>query len=104
MNFIDRLLGRSPETAKTAKERLQLVLAHDRTHISPDTLVVLKDEIIAVISKHVEIDRANVEVSVSRGPQGNRLVADIPVLGVRGKSRSRPSSDPAPAGQARKSR
>ncbi len=84
MNFLDRLLGRSPATAPVAKERLQLVLAHDRTHISPETIEILKDEIINVISKHVEIDRAHVAVSVSRSAQGNRLVADIPVLGVRG--------------------
>ncbi len=84
MNFWDRLLGRSPESAHIAKERLQLVLAHDRTRISPETIEILKDEIIGVISKHIEIDRSRVAVSISRGPQGNRLVADIPVLGVRG--------------------
>ena len=88
MEFINRLFGRSPDSAHVAKERLQLVLAHDRTSISPETLNILKDEIISVISKHVEIDRAHVEVSISRSPQGNRLVADIPVVGVRGARRA----------------
>ena len=77
------------KSAESAKERLQLVLAHDRTHISPETLEILKDEIISVISKHVEIDRSHVAVSISRGPQGNRLVADIPVLGVRGMRKTK---------------
>ncbi|HEX9076445.1 MAG TPA: cell division topological specificity factor MinE [Anaerolineae bacterium] len=89
MNFLERFFGRSPDTAHIAKERLQLVLAHDRTHISPETLEILKDEIISVISKHVEIDRSHVAVSISRGPQGNRLVADIPVLGVRGMRKTK---------------
>lgn len=99
MNFLARLFGRSPDSAVIAKERLQLVLAHDRTHISPETLGILKDEIITVISKHIEIDRANVEVSVSRSPQGSRLVANIPVLSNRTR-RARSASESAPATRA----
>lgn len=81
---MNRLLGRSPDSAHIAKERLQLILANDRTHISPETLNILKDEIINVISKHVEIDSAHVEVTVSRSQTGSRLVADIPVRSTRG--------------------
>ncbi len=77
-----------PNSANVAKERLQLVLAHDRVNIPPDTLEALKDEIINVISKHIEIDRANVEVSISHSPNGNRLVANIPVQGSRRKTKS----------------
>ncbi len=83
MGLMSRFLGRLPNSANVAKERLQLVLAHDRANIPPDTLETLKDEIINVISKHIEIDRANVEVSISHGPHGNRLVADIPVQSSR---------------------
>ncbi len=91
MDFLKRLFGHSPESAQVAKERLQLVLAHDRTSISPETLQKLKDEIITVISKHVEIDRAHVDVTMSRSPRGgNRLVADIPLLGVRGARKKKP--------------
>ncbi len=84
MDFLNRLFGRSTYSAQIAKERLQLVLAHDRTSISPETLEKLKDEIIAVISKHIEIDRAHVDVKMNRTPHGNRLVADIPIVGARG--------------------
>ncbi len=90
MDFFKRLFGNSTDSAQIAKERLQLVLAHDRTSISPETLEKLKDEIITVISKHVEIDRAHVDVTVTRSPHGNRLVADIPVLGVRGFRKNKP--------------
>ena len=64
MNFLSRILNRQPDqdSAEVAKRRLQLVLAQDRTNISPETLNVLKDEMIGVISKYVEIDRARVEV------------------------------------------
>jgi cell division topological specificity factor len=79
-SFIDRLLGRSPASAQTAKERLQLVLIHDRTDISPAVMEAMKDEIIAVISRHVNIDRAAVEIDLTQDQRENRLVANIPLL------------------------
>ncbi len=84
MDLFERFFRHSTasKSADTAKQRLQLVLAHDRSDISPATLDLLKDEIIAVISKHVEIDRDHVEVTVSRIANVHRLVANIPVVRV----------------------
>ncbi len=82
MNLFSRLFDQQ-ESAQIAKERLQLVLAHDRMSIPPATLNALKDEIVEVISNHIAIDRANVDVQVTRGTEGNRLVMNIPVLGLR---------------------
>jgi cell division topological specificity factor len=80
-NFFDRLFGRDTATsAKAAKERLQFVLIHDRTDISPAVMEQLKDEIIAVISKHVDINRAGVEINLSQTTRENRLVANIPLV------------------------
>jgi cell division topological specificity factor len=83
MNFFARLFGQSSKSADAAKERLQFVLAHDRSDISPETLDLLKDEIVNVISKHVEIDREHVEVTVSLTGTIHRLVANIPVVNPR---------------------
>lgn len=85
MSFWSRLLGREPQpdSAEVAKQRLQLVLAQDRLNISPETLNLLKDEMIAVISHHIEIDQANVQVTMTRTAQGTCLVANIPVLRAR---------------------
>ncbi len=89
-NFIERLFGRSaPHSAQTAKERLQFVLIHDRTDISPVIMETLKDEIIAVISKHVEIDRTGVEINLTQTQRENRLVANIPLLVAQGGGRRR---------------
>ncbi|MBI3538147.1 MAG: cell division topological specificity factor MinE [Chloroflexi bacterium] len=82
MSFFSRLINPSSHSAATAKERLQLVLAHDRINIPPATLELLKEEIISVISHHVEIDRARVQVEVERSAEGNRLIMNIPVLGT----------------------
>jgi cell division topological specificity factor len=83
MDLFNRFLGHPTKSADTAKQRLQLVLAHDRSDISPATLDLLKDEIIAVISKHVEIDQDHVEVTVSRVANLHRLVANIPVVRIQ---------------------
>ncbi|MEW5720357.1 MAG: cell division topological specificity factor MinE [Chloroflexota bacterium] len=85
MSFLSRIFNRpaKSDSAEVAKQRLQLVLAQDRTNISPDTLNVLKDEMIIVISKYVEIDRANVQVSMAHTNRGEQLIANIPVVGAR---------------------
>lgn len=85
MKSLKRLLGGEPEppSGAIARERLRLVLAHDRTSISPALLETLKDEIIAVISKHVAIDANDVRVTFSQTARESRLVADIPLLNPR---------------------
>ena len=55
MGFFDRLFGKK-NSADSAKERLQLVLIHDRTDLTPAELDSLRDDLIATISRHVEID------------------------------------------------
>lgn len=102
MNIFSRILGRPDDSANVAKQRLQLMLASDRTDIPPETLDLLKDEIIAAISKHVTIDREHVEVSVTRSGERSRLVADIPVVKINlDEESAKPKRVPA---RARKSR
>jgi cell division topological specificity factor len=82
MGFLDRILGRSGPTSRDiAKERLQLVLVHDRIQISPAMLDRLKDELITAISRYVEIEAEGVEVTFTQSRRESRLVADIPVVG-----------------------
>jgi cell division topological specificity factor len=83
--FLDRLLGRDTASAHQAKERLKLVLVHDRTDISPGVLDLLKDDLIAVISKHIEIDPSAVHIEMTQDGREQRLIADIPLRPVRKK-------------------
>ncbi len=69
----------SKSSKKIAEQRLRLVLAHDRANISPGLLEILKDEIIAVISKHLEIEPTKVDVNFTQDQRETRLVADIPL-------------------------
>jgi len=78
-NLFDRILGREPRSAFQAKERMKLVLIHDRTDLSPETLSKLKDELIGVISRHVDIDPLAVKIEMAQDGRTQRLIADIPI-------------------------
>jgi cell division topological specificity factor len=80
-SFFDRVTGRK-RSAKNAKERLQLVLIHDRTDMTQVELEALRDDILAVISRHVDIDPEAVRIDVEREGREQRLVADIPLRSV----------------------
>ena len=72
-------LFRRKKSANSAKERLQLVLIHDRTDLTPAQLESLKDDLIATISRYIEIDPAAVTINVAQDGRQQRLVADIPL-------------------------
>jgi cell division topological specificity factor len=78
-----RLFGRRQPSKAIAKERLRLVLIHDRAGIPPELLNVIKNEIITVISKHVKVEREGIEMNLSHSEGQTRLVADIPIVSFR---------------------
>jgi cell division topological specificity factor len=78
-DLFDRILGKERRSANAAKERLQLVLIHDRTDLSPGLLENLRDELIAVISRHVDVDPSAVRLEMASEGREQRLVADIPL-------------------------
>lgn len=79
MNFLRRLFGGGDDSASAAKERLQLVLVHDRADLGPARLEDMKDEMLDVISRYVDIDRQAVDISLTNDRNEQRLVADIPL-------------------------
>jgi cell division topological specificity factor len=80
-SFFDRIIGRK-RSAKSAKERLQLVLVHDRTDMTQLEMEALRDDILAVISRHVDVDPEGVRIDLERDGREQRLVADIPLRSV----------------------
>ena len=72
--------GRSnKQSANEAKERLKLVLIHDRTDLSQEELTIMKNELLAVISRHVEIEPDEVRISMRQEGREQKLTADIPL-------------------------
>jgi cell division topological specificity factor len=86
--WLDRLLGSKPKSKDQAKERLKLVLIHDRTDLTPDALEKMKNELLQVISRYVEIDPATVRIQMSQEGREQRLVADIPLKVVSPRKRT----------------
>jgi len=86
MNWLKIFKRRKNSDREIAAQRLRLVLAHDRANLSPGMLDMLKDEIIAVISRHLEIDADKVEVNFTEDQREMRLVADIPLHSPRRKA------------------
>ena len=75
-------LFRRRDTAPVARERLQILLAHERGSGSQSQLVaVLQEEILAVIAKHMQIDRDKVVVKLDRGTEVSTLEIDIEMPG-----------------------
>ncbi|KQT53695.1 cell division topological specificity factor [Aureimonas sp. Leaf454] len=78
MTIFDFFTKRQNNTAPAARERLQVLLAHERAAIGQADLVgVLREEILAVITKHVSIDRDRVKVKMERGDAVSTLEVDI---------------------------
>lgn len=73
------LLKSKPTSAETAKERLKLVLTHDRSDIPPGVMEIMRDEIIEVIMRHIDVDKESVSLQIARDGRNQSLIADIPI-------------------------
>jgi cell division topological specificity factor len=82
VGFLNKLLTREPASKDIAKRRLQLVIVRDRQPLSPGLMQTMKNDIILVVSKYVEVDEENAQLTISQGAGHHRIVADIPVQGL----------------------
>jgi cell division topological specificity factor len=79
-----RVLGRDNSRSRIhAKERLRLVLVHDRASISPYLMNRLKEDLIRTISNYMIIDEEGMEVHLDQDEQEVALVASIPIKKIR---------------------
>jgi len=80
MSLLSFLIGEKKKTASVAKERLQIILAHERSGrnaIEPDYLPALQRDLIAVISKYIRIDPNDIKVNLER--QDNLEVLEVKI-------------------------
>jgi len=84
-----RLFGGRNASAPVARERLQILLAHERGLLGqPDLLATLREEILAVVSRHVTLDPEKVIVKLERGKTVSTLEVDIEVPNDFDKSKA----------------
>jgi len=82
MGFLSRFF-KVGDSKKKAKERLQLVLIHDRADISAGMMEMLRKDIIEVISRYMEIDESQIELELEKENKSVALVANIPIVKVK---------------------
>jgi cell division topological specificity factor len=79
MDLMSRFFRDDTSSKDMAVERLRLVLVHDRAGVSPGLMEALKEDLIEVISKYMDIDEEAMEVNLNSGELSAALVASIPV-------------------------
>lgn len=86
--FFDRVFGRANTrgSGSKAKERLQLILVHDRINLPPERLEAMKAEILAVISKYVEVKSENVDIALEQRQRDSLIRAEIPFAADTGNA------------------
>ena len=112
MNFLRKMIKKEEQTLKSkdaAKERLHLVLMQDRANVSADFLDLMKQEIIEVIKKYIDIDESTMDVRLTNkenndGTNGApALYANIPILNIKDEVRKTAQVEQTPSKETQKS-
>ncbi len=83
MDFLKKLFGGGPSTsnsAQAAKRRLLEVVVHDRAELPPGMLDLIRDDIVAVVSRRIKIDREQVSVEVNNIGTKSVVSVDVALL------------------------
>lgn len=97
-DFLSKFFGRETSSA-TAKERLRLVLLSDHLSLAPDVVEALKRDLVQVISRYVEVDAANCDVTFEQQDKQVAMLANIPILAMNGRPTPPPVPPPPPASE-----
>ena len=111
MNFLRKMTKKEDQTLKSkdaAKERLHLVLMQDRANVSADFLDLMKQEIIEVIKKYIDIDESAMDVRLTNkenndGTNGApALYANIPIMNIKDEVRKTAQVEKTPSSEQEK--
>lgn len=85
LDALMKIFGKKEKSGKIARDRLKVVLIHDRANISPEVMENLKNDIIKVISKYMDINKEDMDISLADDDDSVALVANIPVNSMKHK-------------------
>ena len=88
MGFMDLFFTKKRTSGDTAKDRLKLLLVSDRSNCSPEIMEMIKNDILEVISKYMEIDKEGLDIQITQTENGTEgsapaLMANIPIKDLK---------------------
>jgi cell division topological specificity factor len=83
LSLFEKLFGGKERSGAVAKDRLKLVLMHDRTDIPAPMMEAMRRDLLAVLSKYVDIDETDLDVQLEKADGSVMLVTNIPIRRVR---------------------
>ena len=88
---LSKIFGRKNKSKDTAKDRLKLVLVHDRANVSPEFLQKIKDEIMQVLAKYIDVTDGELDINITTAQSEDgkscvpALTANIPIKSIKQK-------------------
>lgn len=83
--FLEMLFpwNNNTDSRNQAKSRLKLIIAHDRASINPDIMKAMREEILDVVARYVEVDREEMEFTLSNDERMTSLTANLPIRQIK---------------------